>query len=403
MVTNPLKEKHILLAVSGSIAAYKAADLVRRLGEEGAEVQVVMTAAAQGFIMPLTFQALTGKPVHTDLMDPAQEAAMGHIALARWADLLLVAPASADCLARLAQGRANDLLTAICLATAAPLAVAPSMNQQMWQALATQENIAILRRRGIQVWGPARGDQACGEQGPGRMLEPLELIGAAARLLAEPYLAGRSVLVTAGPTREYLDPVRFLSNRSSGKMGYALAAAAAEAGAEVTLISGPVTLEPPLGVQRVQVESAQQMCDATLTQVVGMDIFVACAAVADYRPTRQAAQKIKKGSQGLTLELERTPDTLEQIGKLADKPFMVGFAAETEHLEINGRHKLNSKGLDMIAANWIKQGRGFEVDDNALTVLWHGGKVELPMAPKIQLARGLIKLIAEHHHAKDSA
>ncbi|QBQ53660.1 bifunctional phosphopantothenoylcysteine decarboxylase/phosphopantothenate--cysteine ligase CoaBC [Nitrosococcus wardiae] len=403
MVINPLKGKHILLGVSGSIAAYKAADLVRRLREMEAEVQVVMTAAAQGFVTPLTFQALTGKPVHTDLMDPAQEAAMGHIALARWADLLLVAPASADCLARLAQGRANDLFTAVCLATTAPLAVAPSMNQQMWQALATQENIAILRRRGIQVWGPARGDQACGEQGPGRMLEPLELIGAAARRLTEPYLAGRSVLVTAGPTREYLDPVRFLSNRSSGKMGYALAAAAAEAGAEVTLISGPVTLEPPPGVQQVQVESAQQMCDATLTRTAATDIFIGCAAVADYRPTRPAAQKIKKGSQGLALELERTPDTLEQISKLADKPFMVGFAAETEHLETNARHKLNSKGLDMIAANWIKAGRGFEVDDNALTVLWHGGKVELPMAPKIYLARGLIKLIAEHYHAKDSA
>lgn len=403
MIVDPLEKKHILLGVSGSIAAYKAADLVRRLREAGAEVRIVITASGQGFVTPLTFQALSGKPVHTDLMDPAQEAAMGHIDLARWADLLLVAPASADCIARLAQGRANDLLTAVALATTAPLAVAPSMNQQMWQASATQDNIATLRSRGAQIWGPGRGEQACGEHGFGRMLEPWELIGAAARLLAEPCLAGRSVLVTAGPTRESWDAVRFLSNRSSGKMGYALAAAAAEAGAQVTLISGPVALELPSGVQRVQVESAQQMCDATLSRAAAMDIFIACAAVADYRPARQVAQKIKKISPHLTLELERTPDILEQISKLIDKPFVVGFAAETENLESNARHKLEAKGLNMIAANWIEKGQGFEVDSNALTVLWPSGKVELPMAPKIQLARGLIKLIAEHYHAKDSA
>ncbi|ADJ29769.1 bifunctional phosphopantothenoylcysteine decarboxylase/phosphopantothenate--cysteine ligase CoaBC [Nitrosococcus watsonii] len=403
MFAHPLKEKRILLGVSGSIAAYKGADLVRRLRELGAKVQVVMTTTAQGFITPLTFQALSGKPVHTALMDPAQEAAMGHIALARWADLLLVAPASADCLARLAQGRANDLLTAICLATTAPLAVAPSMNQQMWQALATQENIAVLCRRGVQVWGPAKGEQACGEQGPGRMAEPHELIGAATKLLTKPFLAGRSVLVTAGPTRESWDPIRFLSNRSSGKMGYALAAAAAEAGAQVTLISGPVALETPLGVHRIQVESAQQMCDAMLVQVAAMDILIACAAVADYRPVKQATQKIKKTHQGLTLELERTPDIVEQLSNLADKPFIVGFAAETEHLETNASRKLKHKGLDMIAANWVREGQGFEVDDNALTVLWHGGKVDLPRTSKTQLARTFIKLIAEHYHAKGPA
>ncbi|KFI21370.1 bifunctional phosphopantothenoylcysteine decarboxylase/phosphopantothenate--cysteine ligase CoaBC [Nitrosococcus oceani] len=403
MIAHPLREKRILLGISGSIAAYKGADLVRRLRELGAEVQVVMTATAQGFVTPLTFQALSGKPVHTDLMDPAQEAAMGHIALARWADLLLVAPASADCLARLAQGQANDLLTAICLATTAPLAVAPSMNQQMWQALATQENMAVLCRRGVQVWGPAKGKQACGEQGPGRMLEPHELIGAAAKLLTEPFLAGRSVLITAGPTREFWDPVRFLSNRSSGKMGYALAAAVAEAGAQVTLISGPVALDVPPGVHRIQVESAQQMCDATLAQVAVMDILIACAAVADYRPTKQAAQKIKKTDQGLTLALERTTDILEQLANLADKPFIVGFAAETERLEINAYRKLKLKGLDMIAANWVQGGQGFEADDNALTVLWPGGKVELPRTSKTQLARALIKLIAEYYHAKGSA
>jgi phosphopantothenoylcysteine decarboxylase/phosphopantothenate--cysteine ligase len=336
-------------------------------------------------------------------MDPAQEAAMGHIALARWADLLLVAPASADFLARLAQGRANDLLTAVCLASVAPLAVVPSMNQQMWQAVATQENIVILRGRGVQVWGPASGIQACGEQGPGRMLEPQVLIGMIVRLFTEAYLAGCSVLITAGPTRELLDPVRFLSNRSSGKMGYALAAAAAEAGAQVTLISGPVALKAPPAVQRFQVESAQQMCNATLTRAVTADILIACAAVTDYRPIKQADQKIKKTAQGLTLELERTPDILEQISKLADKPFLVGFAAETEHLEANARYKLKAKGLDMIAANRVEGGQGFEVDENALTVLWHGGKEELPMAPKIHLARTLIKLIAKHYYAKDSA
>jgi phosphopantothenoylcysteine decarboxylase/phosphopantothenate--cysteine ligase len=399
---NPLKGKHILLGVSGSIAAYKAADLVRRLREVGAEVRVVMTSSAQRFVTPLTFQALSGKPVHTDLMDSAQEAAMGHIALARWTDLLLVAPASADFLARLAQGRANDLLTAVCLATIAPLAVVPSMNQQMWQAVATQENIAVLRSRGVQVWGPARGAQACGEQGPGRMLESHVLIEMAVRLFTEAYLTGCSVLVTAGPTREFLDPVRFLSNRSSGKMGYALAAAAAEAGAQVMLISGPVALDAPPEVQRFQVESAQQMCNATLTRATAADILIACAAVADYRPIKQAEQKIKKTDQNLTLELERTPDILEQLGKLADKPFLVGFAAETEHLEANAEHKLKVKGLDMIAANKVEEGQGFETDENALTVLWHGGKAELPMTPKIHLARVLIKLIAKHYYAKNS-
>ncbi|MGR6035797.1 MAG: bifunctional phosphopantothenoylcysteine decarboxylase/phosphopantothenate--cysteine ligase CoaBC [Candidatus Nitrosoglobus sp.] len=397
-----LKCKHILLGVSGSIAAYKAADLVRRLREVEAEVRVVMTATAQGFVTPLTFQALSGKSVHTDLMDPAQEAAMGHIALARWADLLLIAPASADFLARLAQGRANDLLTAVCLATVAPLAIAPSMNQQMWQAVATQENIAILRRRGVQVWGPARGNQACGDWGPGRMLEPQELVEMAVRLFTEPCLAGQSVLVTAGPTRESLDPVRFLSNRSSGKMGYALAAAAAEAGARVMLISGPVALDAPPGVERFQVESAQQMYTTTLTQATATDILIGCAAVADYRPTKKAEQKIKKAAQNFILELERTPDILERVGKLADKPFIVGFAAETEHLVANAELKLKTKGLDMIVANSVEEGQGFEVDENAVTVIWPSGKTELPMAPKIHLARTLIKLIAKHYHAKNS-
>lgn len=403
IVPNPLRDKHVLLGVSGSIAAYKAADLVRELRKMGAEVKIVMTSAAQAFITPLTFQALSGNPVHTDLMDPAQEAAMGHIALARWADLLLIAPASADLLARLVQGQANDLLTAVCLASVAPLAVAPSMNQQMWQAVATQENVAVLRRRKVQVWGPAKGGQACGEWGPGRMLEPQELIDRAVRLFTKPYLAGCSVLVTAGPTRESLDPVRFFSNRSSGKMGYALAAAAAEAGARVILISGPVTLKVPLGVKLFQIESAQQMCVSTLAQAAATGILIACAAVADYRPTEQAGQKIKKAAPNLLLELERTPDILEQIGKLADKPFMVGFAAETEHLETHAQHKLTAKGLDMIAANKVERGQGFEMDENALTVLWCDGKVELPRMPKIHLARVLIKLIAKHYHAKNSA
>lgn len=394
-----LKGRSVLLGVTGSIAAYKAAELVRRLREAGAGVRVVMTSAAQEFVNPLTFQALSGKPVHTDLMDPAQEAAMGHIALARWAELLLVAPASADFLARLAQGRANDLLSAVCLATRSPVAVVPSMNQQMWQAAATQENIATLCRRRVQVWGPAKGEQACGEHGPGRMMEPQAIMEAAAALFAVPLLAGRSVLVTAGPTREPLDPVRFLSNRSSGKMGYALAVAAAEAGAEVTLISGPVALEAPPGVRLVEVESAQQMGEATLARAAGMDILIACAAVADYRPVKQSVQKIKKTAQAVTLELERTPDILTQLGTLPDKLFVIGFAAETEDLEANARDKLEAKNLAMIAANWVGEGRGFATDENALTVLWHGGKAELPRMPKTQLAQALIELIAEHYSA----
>ncbi len=398
----PLTRRHILLGVTGSIAAYKAADLVRRLREVEAEVRIVMTSAAQEFVRPLTFQALSGKPVHTDLMDPAQEAAMGHIALARWAELLLIAPASADFLARLAQGRANDLLSAVCLATRTPIAVVPSMNQQMWQAIATQENIATLQRRGVRVWGPASGKQACGEQGPGRMLEPSALINAIAALFTAPLLAGRSVLVTAGPTRESLDPVRFLSNRSSGKMGYALAAAAAEADAKVTLVSGPVTLEVPPKVQRIEVESAQQMSEATLARAAVTDILIACAAVADYRPIQQAVQQIKKAAQIITLELEKTPDILAQVSELNDKPFMVGFAAETDNLEANARDKLKAKKLDMIAANWIGKGRGFHADENALTVLWRAGKAELPIMPKTHLAQALIKLIAERFHVKNS-
>jgi phosphopantothenoylcysteine decarboxylase / phosphopantothenate---cysteine ligase len=390
-----LKERHLLLGVTGSIAAYKAADLVRRLREGDAEVQVIMTAAAQGFVSPLTFQALSGNPVHTQLMDPAQEAAMGHIALARWADLLVVAPASADFLARLAQGRANDLLTAVGLATTAPVAVAPSMNQQMWQAAATQDNIALLRQRGVYIWGPAAGEQACGEQGLGRLLEPQELLAAIAAFFTAPLLAGYSVLVTAGPTREPLDPVRFLSNRSSGKMGYALAAAAVRLGAKVTLISGPVALETPQGVRRVEVESAQQMCEATLTHAEATDILIACAAVADYRPIKPAMQKMKKAAPILTLELEKTPDILAQVGQWAARPFIVGFAAETEHLEANARTKLEAKGLDMVVANWIGKGRGAEVDENALTVLWPGGKKELPLMPKTQLAQALMQLIVK--------
>lgn len=391
-----------MLGITGSIAAYKAAELVRRLRAIGAEVCVVMTPAAQEFIRPLTFQALSGRPVHTALMDPAQEAAMGHIALARWAELLLIAPASADFLARLAQGRANDLLTALCLATRSPLAVVPTMNQQMWQATATQENIATLHRRGVRVWGPAQGEQACGEQGPGRMLEPQELIEAVAALFTLPLLAAQSVLVTAGPTREPLDPVRFLSNRSSGKMGYALAAAAAEVGAEVTLVSGPVALEPPPRVQRIEVESAQQMRDATLACAAATNILIGCAAVADYRPAQQAAQKIKKTTQLIALELEKTPDILEQVSQLAKRPFMVGFAAETEDLEANARDKLEAKRLDMIAANWIGEGRGFGADENALTVLWRGGKAVLSTMPKTHLAQALIRIIAERYHAKNS-
>jgi phosphopantothenoylcysteine decarboxylase/phosphopantothenate--cysteine ligase len=387
----------VLLGVTGGIAAYKSAELVRRLREQGAEVQVVMTEAAQHFVGVATFQALSGRPVRTDLWDSAAEAAMGHIELARWADRVVVAPASADFLARLAHGMANDLLTTLCLATDAPISVAPAMNRLMWANAATQANVATLRSRGVTILGPAAGEQACGETGAGRMVEPAEIL--AALLPREPLkggaLSGRKVLVTAGPTRERIDPVRFITNRSSGKMGYAVAEAARDAGAEVVIVSGPVNVPTPAGVRRIDVETAEQMMDAVRAELAGTDIFIAAAAVSDYRPVQAAAEKIKKTSDSLMLALSRTTDILATVAANTPRPFVVGFAAETQNVERNALIKLEGKRLDMIAANQVGDRLAFDCDDNALSVYWPGGKRELARASKRDVAAGLVNVIAE--------
>jgi phosphopantothenoylcysteine decarboxylase/phosphopantothenate--cysteine ligase len=390
-----LVNKRILLGVTGGIAAYKSADLVRRLREAGAAVRVVMTDAACEFITELTMQAVSSQPVHRNLLDTEAESAMGHIELARWADAILVAPASADFLARLAQGRGDDLLTTVCLASAAPLAVAPAMNQQMWNNPATQTNVATLQQRDVQVFGPGEGSQACGDVGPGRMLEPTELATRTAGLFESGVLDGLSVLITAGPTWEALDPVRGLTNKSSGKMGYAVAEAAAEAGAQVTLISGPVALTPPERITIVRVTSAQEMYDAVHARIGSAVIFIGIAAVADYRPASVAEQKIKKSAERLTIELVRNPDILASVAALKPAPFTVGFAAETEHLEAAARAKLAAKGVDLIAANLVGGPvGGFGVDENRLLLVDLAGSTELPLAPKSQLARALIQHIA---------
>lgn len=391
-----MQGKRILLGVTGGIAAYKSPDLVRRLRERGAEVQVVMTAAAREFVTATTFQAVSGRPVRTDLWDAAAEAAMGHIELARWAEVILIAPATADFLARLAAGQADDLLATLCLATEASVAVAPAMNHVMWSNAATRANVATLQQRGIHIFGPGSGDQACGEIGEGRMLEPLDLVD---RIAALPNgngpLRGRRVLISAGPTRERIDPVRFISNRSSGKMGFAVAQAAREAGAEVVLVSGPVSLPTPPGVRRIDVESAADMLTAVLKEVEGTDIFISTAAVADYRPARPAEQKIKKTSDTLDLCMERTSDVLATVAARPDRPFVVGFAAETESVEQNARLKLLKKNLDMIAANEVGHDKAFDCEDNQLIVLWRSGRHELGRASKLALARELVALIAE--------
>ena len=404
--------RQVLLGVSGGIAAYKAAELTRRLRAAGVEVRVVMTRAAQAFVAPLTFQALSGNPVRLDLLDPAAEAGMGHIELARWADLVLVAPASADLMARLAAGMADDLLTTLSLATVAPLVLAPAMNQQMWRHPATQANARRLEERGVRLLGPASGEQACGEVGPGRMLEPAAIVEAlmatmppAPARIREPAvspLAGRQVLVTAGPTREAIDPVRYIGNRSSGRMGYALAQALLGRGARVLLVSGPTALPAPAGVELVRVESALEMHEAVMGRIVGQDLFVATAAVADYRVADPAPTKIKKGQAELTLRLVRNPDILAAVAALPGGPFTVGFAAETERVEEQALDKLKAKGLDMIAANRVggPQG-GFEREDNALTVIRRDGRVDqLALMPKALLAEALTDLIEEAYAAR---
>jgi phosphopantothenoylcysteine decarboxylase/phosphopantothenate--cysteine ligase len=394
--------RRIIVGVGAGIAAYKTPDLVRRLRDAGAEVRVVMTAGAAQFVTPLTFQAVSGQPVRDDLWDRDAEAAMGHIELARWAELILIAPATADLLARLAAGMANDLLTTLCLATEAPVAVAPAMNRVMWDHAATRANVATLRSRGVTLLGPGAGAQACGETGAGRMLEPLELVAGVAPLLAPPVpqsLAGLRVLLTAGPTRERIDPVRFISNRSSGKMGFAIAAAARAAGAVVTVVAGPVHLPTPTGVRRVDVESAADMLVAVQREVAGADIFISTAAVADYRPAAPAAQKIKKTASTLDIEVERTVDILATVAAAASRPFVVGFAAETENVEQHARGKLLRKNLDMIAANEVGDDKVFEKDDNALMVLWGGGRQDLGPGSKTELARELVAMIAARYRA----
>ncbi|MDX1513361.1 MAG: bifunctional phosphopantothenoylcysteine decarboxylase/phosphopantothenate--cysteine ligase CoaBC [Gammaproteobacteria bacterium] len=396
-------KKRVLLGITGGIAAYKSPDIARRLRERGFEVRVAMTPAACEFITPLTLQAVSGFPVHTDLLDARAEAAMGHIELARWADTVLVAPASADFIARLAHGLADDLLSTLCLASTATMVLAPAMNQQMWNAPATSANVALLRKRGVLLLGPGDGSQACGEVGPGRMLEPVDIAARVAALYNSERLRGLGVLVTAGGTREALDPVRFISNRSSGKMGFAVANAAAEAGATVTLISGPTVLESPYGVDRVDVDSAQQMFDAVMERVRASQIFIGAAAVSDYAPESFSPEKIKKGEQLRTLTLKKTPDILAQVAALENGPFTVGFAAETDNLESYAREKLSSKSLDMIAANRVGMpGVGFDSDDNALSVYWPGGATELALAPKTRLARQLIGIVADRYREKHS-
>lgn len=387
---------HVLLGVSGGIAAYKAAELVRRLRDEGADVRVVLTENAARFVTALTFQALSGNPVRTGLWDESAEAAMGHIELARWADEVVVAPASADLIARLAHGHADDLLSTLCLATAAPLSIAPAMNQQMWAHAATQSNLAILRERGVRVLGPASGDQACGEFGAGRLLEASEIVAELSALRGPRELAGLQVLVSAGPTYEDIDPVRFIGNRSSGRMGFAVAEAAAQAGAVVTLVAGPVALATPPGVTRVDVRSARAMRDAVLARAAQSDIFVAAAAVGDFRPQNVAAQKLKKaGASTLELSLVQNPDILAEVAALPGRPFVVGFAAETERVEEYARAKLERKRLDLIAANKVGSDCGFEREDNALLLLWPDGREELAQADKRELARQLVARIAQ--------
>lgn len=395
-----LEGKRLLLGVSGSVAAYKGAILVRLLRQAGAEVQVVLTEGGSRFIGEATLQALSGRPVRSDLWDAAAEAAMGHIELARWADLVLIAPASANLLSALAQGRADDLLTTLCLATRAPVVVAPAMNRAMWEHPATRRNRALLEADGVTFWGPSTGPQACGEEGVGRMEAPEQILERLERHFAPGPLAGLRLLVTAGPTREAVDPVRFIGNRSSGRMGYAVARAARELGAKVTLVSGPVSLPTPEGVERVMVESARQMEGEVLARIEQCDIFVATAAVADYRPREIAPQKIKKGEERMELALVRNPDILAEVASLPDPPFTVGFAAESEALEDHARQKLRNKRLDMIAANLVGPGRGFEEEENSLKILWNGGGVDLPRVRKELLARRLLEIVAERYHEK---
>jgi phosphopantothenoylcysteine decarboxylase/phosphopantothenate--cysteine ligase len=393
MTTAPPRK--LLLGVTGGIAAYKAAELTRLFVKAGWQVQVVMTAHASEFVTPLTFQALTGRETRGALFDPQHEAAMGHIELARWPDAILIAPASANSLAKLAQGLADDLLSTLCLASDKPIYAAPAMNRLMWANAATQANIALLRQRGLRLLGPGSGAQACGETGEGRMWEPAQIFEALVGETAPADLAGLHAVVTAGPTREPLDPVRFLTNRSSGKQGYAVAEALVARGARVTLISGPTQLATPRGVTRIDVESAEQMLGLSLAAAAEAQIFVGAAAVADYRASEVAGEKIKKTGESLTLVLSKNPDILATVRAAQPKLFMVGFAAETEKLAEHARGKLQNKKLDLIAANWVGNGKAFDAEDNALQLYWPGGEQEIPAASKHEVARQLVERIVQ--------
>lgn len=394
-----LSGKRILLGISGGIAAYKCAELTRRLIERGAEVRVVMTTAAKEFITPLTMQAVSGHPVADSLLDPAAEASMGHIELAKWADIVLLAPATADLIARMAAGMGNDLVSTLVLATDSPIAVSPAMNQQMYANLATQENIATLARRGMHIWGPAAGQQACGDVGMGRMLEPMELVHLCESFFQPKVLEGKSLLITAGPTREALDPVRYVSNHSSGKMGFAIAEAAAQLGAKVTLISGPVSLATPVNVERIDIESAEQMHSAVMSKASSHSLFIACAAVADFRPNQVATQKMKKTADedGMIITMVKNPDIVASVAAMTEqRPFTVGFAAETQDVEKYARGKLERKNLDMICANDVSiQGQGFNSDNNALHLYWKGGDKALPLTAKSELGKAIMLEIVE--------
>ncbi|MEI4550282.1 MULTISPECIES: bifunctional phosphopantothenoylcysteine decarboxylase/phosphopantothenate--cysteine ligase CoaBC [Pseudoalteromonas] len=397
-----IMSKKIVLGITGGIAAYKCAELTRRLTENGAQVKVVMTDSAQQFITPLTMQAVSGNPVSTSLLDPAAEAAMGHIEFAKWADLILIAPASANTIAKMAHGMADDLLTTLVLATPAKVAIAPAMNQQMYAHPATQQNLQKLSEYGVSIWGPASGEQACGDVGKGRMLEPNELVELCLMREDTPLLAGKTVTITAGPTREALDPVRFISNHSSGKMGFSLARAAKALGANVNLISGPVNLTTPSEVNRFDVESAQQMHDAAMELAVNSDVFIGCAAVADYKATTTANNKIKKQGDTMTIELSKNPDIIASVAALkANRPFTVGFAAETNDVANYAKGKLKNKNLDMICANDVSDSSiGFNSENNAMTLFWPEGERHLSLQSKQQISHLILKEIASKLAAK---
>lgn len=391
-----LTNKKIIVGVTGGIAAYKTAELLRQLREQHAIVRVVMTSAAKEFITPITLQAISGHPVHDELLSREAEMAMGHIELARWADLIMIAPASADVIARLAHGHANDLLTTLCLATKAPIAIAPAMNVHMWENVATQANVATLTQRKIHIIGPTVGSQACGDIGYGRMSEPAEIVNFMIQQFQKKYLAGQRVLITAGPTREAIDPVRFITNHSSGKMGYAIAQACREAGAEVTLISGPVHIPIPVNVNLIPVITAQQMYEMVMQQATDCDIFIGAAAVADYRCAEASPHKIKKSTEQLSLHLIKNIDILTAVASLAKRPFVIGFAAETENIITNAKQKLMNKRLDLVVANHVGDGKGFHMDEHNLIVIdKQANQYDLGQADKLALARRLVEVIAE--------